>query len=169
MTLDALLKDYTAYNCWANEAIVRWLRSKPQEAMTTPVTSSFPTLRDTLLHMWGAEKIWLERLRQELAGPFLATTFEGPTEAIFDGLLAASAALRDYVSAQPPEFFQQHCTYRLFSGAEDQRVRYQMLLHCIQHATYHRGQLVTMGRSLGFTDPPQTDFILYARQSSNTR
>ncbi len=163
MTLETLLKDYTNYNRWANEAFVRWLRAKPQEAMTTPLISSFPTLRDTLLHMWGAEKIWLERLQQVPTQPFLPTVFDGDMEAVFDGLLAASAALHDYVEAQPADFFEGVCSFRLFNGKEDSRQRYQMLLHCVQHATYHRGQLVTMGRTLGFTDPPQTDYIHYLR------
>ncbi|MBK9337244.1 MAG: hypothetical protein IPM98_11980 [Lewinellaceae bacterium] len=56
MTLDTLLQDYSAYNLWANTAIVNWLRTKPAGLMTQPVPSSFPTLHDTLLHIWGAEK-----------------------------------------------------------------------------------------------------------------
>lgn len=163
MTLEALFQDYTAYNCWANAAVVAWLRSKPEGVMTTPVASSFPTLRDTLLHIWGAEKIWLERLRQQEPEPFLPTIFKGTTAEVFDGLLAVSAALAEYVAQQPAAFFEQICVFRLFSGKEDARPRYQMLLHCIQHSTYHRGQLVTMGRALAFTDPPQTDYIYYAR------
>ncbi|MCS7037534.1 MAG: DinB family protein [Saprospiraceae bacterium] len=163
MTLEDLLRDYAAYNCWANDAFVQWLRSKPIATMTTPVASSFPTIRDTLLHIWGAEKIWLERLRQQPTEPFLPTVFQGTMAEVFDGLLAASAALAEYLQGQPADFFQQSCTFRLFSGKEDTRPRYQMTLHCIQHSTYHRGQLVTMGRALGFTDPPQTDYIHYAR------
>ncbi|MCS6930114.1 MAG: DinB family protein [Saprospiraceae bacterium] len=166
MTLEGLLKDYTAYNSWANEVFVKWLRSKPETAMTTPVVSSFPTLRDTLLHIWGAEKIWLERLRQQLTEPFLPTVFNGSVEDVFNGLLETSNALAEYVAGQPPEFFEHICTFRLFSGQEDSRPRYQMLLHCVQHSTYHRGQIVTMGRALGFTDPPQTDYIRYIRLSS---
>ncbi|MFZ1749342.1 MAG: DinB family protein [Saprospiraceae bacterium] len=41
------------------------------------------------------------------------------------------------------------------------------LLHIIHHVfnqgTYHRGQLVTMGRALGFLHPPSTDFIHFKR------
>jgi uncharacterized damage-inducible protein DinB len=33
--------------------------------------------------------------------------------------------------------------------------------HVMNHSTYHRGQLVTMGRELGFMDPPKTDFMQY--------
>ncbi len=163
MTLDALLKHYAAYNRWANEAFVLWLRQKPREAMEETVPSSFPTLRDTLLHIWGAEKIWLERLRQCPVEPFVAAEVSGTIEDVFEGLLGASTALLEYVRKQPAVFFEQWCTFRLFNGEEDAQPRYQMLLHCLQHSTYHRGQLVTMGRALGFVDPPRTDYIHYVR------
>jgi uncharacterized damage-inducible protein DinB len=34
-------------------------------------------------------------------------------------------------------------------------------MHCMNHSTYHRGQIVTMGRNLGFTDAPMTDYNFY--------
>jgi len=40
---------------------------------------------------------------------------------------------------------------------------YQMLQHVFNHATYHRGQLVTMLRQLGQDKIPDTDFYTYCR------
>ncbi|MFN2424735.1 MAG: DinB family protein [Cryomorphaceae bacterium] len=34
----------------------------------------------------------------------------------------------------------------------------------MNHSTYHRGQLVTMGRQAGLSTPPQTDYIFYVRK-----
>lgn len=36
-----------------------------------------------------------------------------------------------------------------------------ILMHVFNHATYHRGQLVTMLRQLGVKKIPQTDFMVY--------
>jgi len=36
-----------------------------------------------------------------------------------------------------------------------------MIHHCMNHSTYHRGQLITIGRQAGLQDPPRTDFIYY--------
>lgn len=167
MTLDSLLQDYAAYNLWANTGTVNWLRTKPADAMTREVPSSFPTLHATLLHIWGAEKIWLERLQLVPTSPFLSQTFSGTTAELFDGLLRCSADFSDYVHNQPPDFFQKTCPFRLLNGTEDARPRHQMILHCMQHSTYHRGQIVTIARNLGFTDPPQTDYIKYVREKAN--
>lgn len=166
MTLDALLQDYANYNRWANTAIVNWLRTMPADALTREVPSSFPTLRETLLHIWGAEKIWLERLQQVPTGPFLSQVFTGSDTELLDGLLHCSADFAAYLHNQPPDFFQATCPFRLLNGTEDARPRHQMILHCMQHSTYHRGQIVTMARNLGFTDPPQTDYIKYVRENT---
>ncbi|MFZ1368754.1 MAG: DinB family protein, partial [Ferruginibacter sp.] len=41
---------------------------------------------------------------------------------------------------------------------------YQMLHHVFNHATYHRGQLVTMLRQLGVDKIPSTDFSTFCRK-----
>jgi uncharacterized damage-inducible protein DinB len=41
-----------------------------------------------------------------------------------------------------------------------------MIHHCMNHSTYHRGQIVTIARNLELTDPPSTDFMRYVRLKS---
>ena len=42
---------------------------------------------------------------------------------------------------------------------------YEVLLHLFNHQTYHRGQLATIFRQLGFEKIPPTDFIVFSRTS----
>jgi uncharacterized damage-inducible protein DinB len=163
MTIESLLRDYASFNVWANVETVNWLKSKPLELMEVEMTSSFPTIKLTLLHIWGAEKIWLERLQQVPSPVFLSQTFEGATPEVFDGLLNASANMEAYIHALDAEGLQSPCDFRLLNGTEDRRVRSEMIHHCLNHSTYHRGQIVTMARTLGLTDPPPTDFIRFLR------
>ncbi|MFN0016013.1 MAG: DinB family protein [Saprospiraceae bacterium] len=163
MTLDALLKDYAAYNLWANTAYINWLRTKPADLMTREVPSSFPTIKDTLLHIWSAEQVWLERLQGISPTKFVSIGFTGTTEDVFAGILQTSAAFEAHIRDQIEAFFQETCPFRLLNGTEDARPRHQMILHCMQHSTFHRGQVVTIARNLGITDPPQTDYIKYVR------
>jgi uncharacterized damage-inducible protein DinB len=39
--------------------------------------------------------------------------------------------------------------------------RYEYMQQVLTHGVYHRGQVVTMGRNLGFTDAPNTDYNFY--------
>ena len=41
---------------------------------------------------------------------------------------------------------------------------WQMILHVLNHGTYHRGQLVNMLRQLGIEKIPQTDFVVWSRK-----
>jgi uncharacterized damage-inducible protein DinB len=163
MTLESLLKDYGSFNLWANTEIITWLKTKPTELMTTEVPSSFPTIWATLLHTWGAEEIWLDRLRQLPPAPFLTHRFNGTLEELFDGMLAKSKDFSMYLEDLPDADFQEICTFKLLNGTEDSRPRGKMIHHCMNHSTYHRGQIVTMARNLGLTDPPSTDYIKYVR------
>jgi uncharacterized damage-inducible protein DinB len=159
-----LLKDYASFNRWANAKMVNWLQTKPLELMEREAPSSFPNLQLTLLHIWSAEKIWLERLQAVPLTTFLAQTFSGTTADVFEGLLAMSQQFEEYVCVLSEADLQETIGFRLLNGTEDSRPRHHMIHHCLNHSTYHRGQIVTIARSLGITDPPATDFIQYLRQ-----
>ncbi len=158
-----LLRDYAQYNLWANTQTVNWLKTKPLNMMEQEVPSSFPNIKLTLLHIWGAENVWLERLHGISATTFLSLTFQGSTEDVFEGILQQSAAFNEYVQSLGAEKFEEACDFRLFNGTEDRRQRAEMIHHCMNHSSYHRGQIVTIARNLGITDPPATDFIKYLR------
>jgi len=163
MTLESLLKDHADYNLWANTQFVNWLKTKPLELMEREIPSSYPTLRDTLIHIWGAEQIWLERLRLIPPTTFLAHRFNGTVEDVFEGIVRQSEEFANYLQDLPDADFQEICTFKLLNGTEDSRPRSKMIHHCLNHSTYHRGQIVTMARTLGLTDPPSTDYIKYVR------
>jgi uncharacterized damage-inducible protein DinB len=50
--------------------------------------------------------------------------------------------------------------------AKNKLSRYEYVIHVINHTTFHRGQIVTMLRSLGVTEGiPNTDYNLYHTKS----
>jgi len=163
MTLESLLKDYAEFNLWANTQTVNWLKIKPLDLMEREMPSSFPSIRDTLLHIWGAEEIWLERLRLVPPTTFLSQRFTGTVEDVFEGILKNSEIFAAYVQDLPDADFQEVCSFKLLNGTEDSRSRAKMIHHCMNHSTYHRGQIVTMARNFGLTDPPSTDYMKYVR------
>jgi uncharacterized damage-inducible protein DinB len=79
---------------------------------------------------------------------------------VFDALLKTSRELAALVSAMTDEKVQERtliespwfrCDFRNF----------EYIMHYANHSTYHRGQVVTIGRNLGFTDAPMTDYNFY--------
>lgn len=163
MTLETLLKDYVTYNLWANTQVTTWLKSKPPELMTREVPSSFPSLQGTLLHIWSAEDVWLKRLQGENPDRFISAIFNGTTADVFEGLLRNSLAFREFVTQQDAVFFEGKTHYVHYTGTPYEQSNAQIIQHCSQHSTYHRGQIVTIARNLELTDPPKTDYIEYVR------
>ena len=42
-----------------------------------------------------------------------------------------------------------------------------IVIHCMNHSTFHRGNLITMMRNMGMLEFPATDFIDYLRTKTN--
>jgi uncharacterized damage-inducible protein DinB len=40
---------------------------------------------------------------------------------------------------------------------------WQLLLHCFNHSTQHRGQVITLMRTLGLGDIPANDLVVFQR------
>lgn len=163
MTLPSLLRDYAVFNLWANRRIADWLLAKPDELLTRETPSSFPTLRATLQHIWGAQDVWLNRLRGDSPEGFEVDKFTGSNAEVIENLLRSAQDFADFVAAADDDFFEKTTSYTHFSGKHYTQNNSEILLHVLQHSTFHRGQIVTMGRSLGLTDPPPTDYIAYVR------
>ncbi|GAB3320750.1 damage-inducible protein DinB [Larkinella ripae] len=161
LTLASLVTDYAIYNVWANQQLVDWLKTKPRAVMEQTVPSSFPSLHQTLLHIWDTQRFWLSVLQQVPAPPsFIWVGFEGTVDDIFEGMVEQSAELADYIRSLSEAELQERVVLKT-PWAEGIQSRLEFTQHCLNHSTYHRGQVVTIGRNLGLTDAPMTDYCFY--------
>ena len=156
------------YNRWANRRILGAAATVTPGQFLENRGSSFGSLRDTLVHILGAELVWLRRWEGESPTSYAAPA-EFPT-------LGALTLRWDELERGQSGFFD-----RLTDGALDHVVAYtnvagerwryplrQMLQHVANHSTYHRGQAVTLLRQLGRT-LPATDLLLYLDETTDTR
>lgn len=152
---------YLYYNLWANRKVADYLRDKPMEHLDVAIPGSFPSLRKTILHIWDAEALWLSRLKDGTFPNLPSKHFMGSDYEMFEGLLHASEDFIRFCEPQDDVFFKNKHTFVTLSSGETTQVASDMLHHCMNHSTFHRGQLITMMRQLGYTDPPHLDFMLY--------
>lgn len=165
VTLGTLVRDYVVYNAWANKTLVEWLQSKPSAIMDQTVPSSFPTLKATLLHIWDCQRFWLSVLQQ--TPPPAPVNPEISLEELMNGFIAESYLFAAYVNILDESAIAEEVVFTS-PYAESVSPRFEFIQHCMNHSTYHRGQMVTMGRNLGLTDAPMTDYNFYlimAKQS----
>ena len=161
--MKTLLTQFAAYHVWANGLIFDCILALEPELHMQPVSSSFPSLHATLLHMWDAESIWWQRmkLQEQIVRP--SESFNGSTDAVIKGLLASSRQWQEWVQEAQPHMLAHEFIYQNSKREKFKQPVYQVLLQVLNHGTYHRGQLVTMLRQLGVTKIPQTDYIAWSR------
>lgn len=158
-----ILEIYTSYNLWANTKITDALKSISTSLIDKETASSFNTIRKTTYHIWGAEELWWRRLHGESLGKVPAMDFTGSYNDAVKHFLSVSKQFAELVKEKDENYLQSPNTYKDTRGNSWTNKHWQMIMHCMNHSTYHRGQLVTMMRAAGVTSIPATDMIAYFR------
>jgi uncharacterized damage-inducible protein DinB len=151
------------YNLWANEQLSLRLQTLTEEQFHADIVSSFPSIVKTLAHVHGAEDVWHQRLRN--IGPTVFYKLpENASGAVEIGKwLDASRALTETILSYNEEQLNESINYFDSRGQGHGNFRWQMIQHCVNHSSYHRGQLITMMRQVGVTLIPNSDMISFYR------
>lgn len=156
--LQNMLQRYADYNLWANQQVANWLNTASEEQLNQAVESSFSSLKETIIHIWGAEYLWLQVVQEQAYDQSPAKSFEGNRSDLLKGWLSASKNFSKHLKNMTVSELQ---ALRPKSKGKGFTRISDMIQHCMNHSTYHRGQLITMGRQVGLDKPPRTDFIYY--------
>ena len=79
MNKEALMQ-LTKYNVWANAKMFGFITEAGETNADMIQSSSFSTIRKTLLHIWDAEIIWIKRLSGEWVADWPSKSFTGTLE-----------------------------------------------------------------------------------------
>lgn len=161
-----ILTQYAQYNVWANKLVIDAMLALPTRKLNIEIESSFPTIKETALHVWSAEYIWLERLKQNPEPLWIQSVFIGLAKEMCNNWQRTSGELVSYIAGLDEAALKTFCSYSDRSGHTHTTPVWQVLQHVFNHSTYHRGQLITMLRQAGATEIPGTDFIGFARMHS---
>lgn len=164
--MKTILNDYTNYNYWANKKICDLLLTLDNSIIEKDMPSSFRTIKDTVYHIWGAEWIWL--LRIEVNNNSLIQSpvkdFAGSFVEAVESFHKVSGEIVKLVSDTDEKELSRNITYQNLAGKEFSNRFYEIIMHCMNHSTFHRGQIITMLRNAGVTDLFSTDLITYYRE-----
>jgi uncharacterized damage-inducible protein DinB len=158
------LYDYTE---WANALALDAAERLAPEQLLNDVHISHGSILGTLLHMAGAEWVWLERWHgRSHTGPDAWarwTVAECPDVATLRASWQQVAEeRRAYLAELGDEDLARVLAFKRIDGSEMSMPLGPQLQHVVNHSTLHRGQVVGMIRQLGHT-PPATDLLFYYR------
>ena len=158
-----------AYTEWANARVLEVAEKLPPEELLRDVHISYKSILGTLLHMAGAEWLWLERWHgNSPVGPDVwagwtaddARSLQQVREQ-WQPVLQRRKAYLDGISDAD---LSRELGYRRFTGEAYSLPLGQQMQHVVNHATLHRGQVVGMIRQLGVA-PPSTDLLFYLMET----
>jgi len=155
--------ELAGFNVWANDIVCSWLEKISDEQWTQTVVSSFNSIQETTLHIISAEKAWAERFQGAEKIEWLQHTYKGSKQEHIGLWKKASADLKNFIADFDENRLQTNLDFRRLNGDFYSMPFYQLFAHVVNHSTYHRGQLVTMLRQVGFTDVGATDLLGFYR------
>jgi uncharacterized damage-inducible protein DinB len=146
------------YSRWASERSLTAARQLSHEELTRDLGNSHGGVLGTLVHVFSADRVWLSRLQ---GAP--RSTFSDPGEDwTLDTLATAWANVADEFRqwAEGLTDAEAILDYVNLAGKPGSMPLWQIVMHVVNHATYHRGQITTMLRQLG-RPPVATDLHVF--------
>lgn len=151
------------YNTWANNTVLSHLKQLPAGTCRTTIKSVFPSVFDTLMHIYIIDRGWYSVLTKE----YRSDDYEN-MKASVDRLVAETRnlGLEDFGKKQQAlaAGFEAFITGNdmscrdTFSGVS--MTYEEVFIHIVNHGTYHRGNITAMLHQLGQKGVP-TDFGVY--------
>jgi uncharacterized damage-inducible protein DinB len=152
-----------AYNSWASNHFFNTLLQVPSEHYMQDMKSSHGALHGTLVHMVGAEKVWLERF-QGAEQPFLSKNPPGSLGELKIVWEKVGYETAKWLASMTDKKLTETFTMKTSKGETFTHTFGQAFQHLVNHSSYHRGQIVTMLRQLD-VKPPTTDMIRFIRET----
>lgn len=152
------------YHYWARDRMLDAAAQLPANDFTREVVSSFRSVRDTLAHVYGAEWTWHQRWigYSPAHMPEFSGVVDVPTLRSAWDLLETQ--VRMYVRDAGDAGVNAVHDYKSFAGKPGRSTLADMVQQVVNHASYHRGQVVTLLRQLNAPPAKGMDFILFARE-----
>jgi uncharacterized damage-inducible protein DinB len=164
MRIDELRLLYE-YNSWANHRILKAAEAVTQEQFLKDLGNSFPSVRDTLVHILGAEEVWFTRWQGSSPKALRDPAPLATVAAVRECWGGVEQRLRAFVEGLTQDDLSHMRTYTNLAGKTLTLPLWQQLQHLANHSSYHRGQVTTMLRQLG-AKPIATDLIVFYAEKS---
>jgi uncharacterized damage-inducible protein DinB len=160
-----LLYDYTK---WADGRMFEAVSKLTPEQWTKDLGSSLKSTRDTVVHLVSAQWIWISRWKGD-SPKAMWTAAEFPTQAsVREKWEPLAADLRAFVAAQTEESVAKAVNYKNLKGDPMSYPLGHLMLHAVNHSTYHRGQVTTLVRQLG-AQPMSSDLVVYCAELAKAK
>jgi len=151
------------YHYWARDRMLDAVGALPAREYLAARGGSFASIRDTVVHIYGAEWIWMQRWKGTSPTAGVGADRFPDLSSLRTAWLELEREVRAYVRTLEGARAEERVVYRNLAGREADSSRWTMVQHLVNHASYHRGQVTTLVRQAGGQSAPQ-DLSAYYRE-----
>lgn len=141
---------------WANRRYLEWLAGKAYEVLFQEMPSSCPSIFKTLKHIWEAQEFWWGVVAETDDVVKVWELEDLTKDRLFSGLEVNSHNLTQYVKSLSEDDLSKRIEVDN-QWLQCNLTKYEYIQQFVNHAIYHRRQIVTIGHNLGLTDPPASN------------
>lgn len=146
------------YSRWASERSVEAARPLDEDELARDLGNSYGGVLGTLVHVYQGDRIWLSRLTGSPRSTLGDTGEVWTLDKLSDEWARTADGWREWVAETND--FERVLDYKNQAGQPHSLPLWQVVLHVVNHGTYHRGQITTMLRQLGYA-PVATDMHVF--------
>jgi uncharacterized damage-inducible protein DinB len=156
------LRLHLDYTQWASQRLLDVAAELTPDELNRDFGTSEHSVLGTLVHIFGADRIWLWRLTGGTNPGFISdadrslAVLQSDWPAVLERWRLWAANLTD-------EAADAMLDYKDMKGNPYRQPIWQLVLHVVNHGTHHRGQVSGFLRAMGRTPPP-LDLVFFYRQ-----
>ncbi len=149
-----MIRSFVAYGQWANRLLFTGLAGVTPDVLIAPQPGVFGSILGTAHHAMAMAEVW----QAHLVGAAHGYTNRIPAADLCLPDIAARTAAVDawmagYVADLSAAALAERVAFRFIDGGAGVMTRGEILLHIVNHATYHRGHIGLMLNAAGVALP----------------
>ncbi|MCU0566397.1 MAG: DinB family protein [Oculatellaceae cyanobacterium Prado106] len=161
MSLTETVQRLTGYKAWADEITFEVVRSLPDGEATKERKTRYKNMVYTLNHVYVIDDIFKAHSQGKPHSYTARNTDICPAlEDLWEAVQIIDQWYLDYAHSVSEQALQEIIQFRFVDGAEGIMSRSDMILHVVNHGTYHRGLVSDMMYQISVV-PPTHDLTVY--------
>ena len=155
----------TRYNAWANKLIFDAVAGLPAGEATKERQTLFKNMVHTLNHNYVIDLIWQAHLEGREHGFAARNSAEPPLSELWQAQQQVDRWYLEWAQAQSQISLVEELGFTLIGGNKGAMTRGEILLHIVNHTTYHRGFVADLFYQVP-ARPPTTDLPVFLREEN---
>jgi uncharacterized damage-inducible protein DinB len=159
-----LLQQHLRYSAWASARLLAGAADLSPDQLIRDFGTADKSVLGTLVHIFAADRIWLARVEGRPPAPFVDNA-DHSLDVLRRDWPVVLDRWNGWVARLDDEAVRTVLVYHDLKGREWRQSLWRIVLHVVNHASHHRGQVSGFLRALGKVPPPLDEIIFYRQDA----